>query len=468
MHGTKLFDSDADEDPDKSKETFEENGEVDGSDSIPWWQHNGVMSNHISDNLETCDGSTLEIKAFEWAGHNDEDVRSYSATILTKYLRSLKEYYDSIHIVAHSHAGNVILNAMTYRFVKNDFDKIDSITTMGTSFFQKRSPSLPDLFGIFGTICIVATVIFLLPVWNALYILDKGNGHFLMFTLVMSAVMISFLWDSVSFFRRRFFKSRQIDKFFKNGKWKNIISEHDEVYNLIKYATENQENMLPRWFFSKFFVASVIRIFFYCVVFVLACISFAAFSSIWGGYSNFEEIVNQIVVNFGTSDVQNQTRSPERQYFDMAINFALSPVLLFLLTIVFLGVAMDLFLYRLINSTIRASLRQVVTGENILDPMSGVTAFLDGFSEKRFLDSDLSMELKLKADEALAERAPKTRSLILSYFEHQDIKDAKEKFKEMITFEELIHNSYYDHKEIRGIIINNIANKSNGMLKLVR
>src|SRR5262249_5029777 len=49
---------------------------------------------------------------FSWNGHNDWAARSAAAVELAKLLRSLIKDGWRVHIIAHSHGGNVLLEAL--------------------------------------------------------------------------------------------------------------------------------------------------------------------------------------------------------------------------------------------------------------------------------------------------------------------------------------------------------------------
>ncbi len=79
---------------------------------------------------------------FKWSGLNTETDRRTDAAFLTAYLIALcwDERIRSIHLVCHSHAGNLLYYAMSNPYFDNTFilAKIHSVTFLGTPFLKSR------------------------------------------------------------------------------------------------------------------------------------------------------------------------------------------------------------------------------------------------------------------------------------------------------------------------------------------
>lgn len=71
-----------------------------------------------------------------WSGANSEVERRRGAFELAEYLRGLQEEdtIGTIHVVAHSHGGNVVRRAL--RYMKKPTDKLGKVICLGTPFLE--------------------------------------------------------------------------------------------------------------------------------------------------------------------------------------------------------------------------------------------------------------------------------------------------------------------------------------------
>lgn len=78
-------------------------------------------------------GGSVLLTSFEWSGRNSHAARLSGGTELAEYLRSLRLSYPtaSLHIVAHSHGGNVVMYALRSTEIR---DSLKSVVCLGTPF----------------------------------------------------------------------------------------------------------------------------------------------------------------------------------------------------------------------------------------------------------------------------------------------------------------------------------------------
>jgi hypothetical protein len=81
------------------------------------------------------------VSRFGWSGLNSEASRSHAAELLSKEIASLsrKPTIEKIHVVAHSHGGNVLLKSLLLCRREIDERKLGTIVFLGTPFFKYRS-----------------------------------------------------------------------------------------------------------------------------------------------------------------------------------------------------------------------------------------------------------------------------------------------------------------------------------------
>jgi hypothetical protein len=78
---------------------------------------------------------------FHWSAENNWIERTTAATKLAEYLVALRDEGWLCHVIAHSHAGNIIVEAMQQLIRRGGGDKmLGRIVTLGTPFMDAMSP----------------------------------------------------------------------------------------------------------------------------------------------------------------------------------------------------------------------------------------------------------------------------------------------------------------------------------------
>jgi len=131
-------------------------GEGGFGSSRHWWQSGGSFTKALDVALQRhgskarCN-STFDLDDlarldrrpswFGWSGDNSEVERRRGAYDLAAYIRALQndDRIGTIHIVAHSHGGNVVRRAM--RYLNRPRGKLGAVVCLGTPFlhFQDRA-----------------------------------------------------------------------------------------------------------------------------------------------------------------------------------------------------------------------------------------------------------------------------------------------------------------------------------------
>jgi hypothetical protein len=123
----------------------------------PFWQAILAHSPH-----GTLDGT---VQSFVWSGKNSAYEREVAARALAKELKALRARYDNIHLIGHSHGGNVIEDALeriawngarrpSFSKHKNP-SKIRSVTTLGTPFLDRRESVLRKVLIILTLLLVI-------------------------------------------------------------------------------------------------------------------------------------------------------------------------------------------------------------------------------------------------------------------------------------------------------------------------
>jgi hypothetical protein len=133
---------------------------AEGADGQKWFQKGSAFTEQVKNQL-AARGIESEIIPHLWSGANSAWERERAADKLADRLRRLFKTHKGVHVIAHSHGGNVANDAAVLlkwglrRGVKNEY--LDSLTTVGTPFFDIRT----------GWLQVVAGLLFLVITWGS-------------------------------------------------------------------------------------------------------------------------------------------------------------------------------------------------------------------------------------------------------------------------------------------------------------
>lgn len=105
-----------------------------------WWEPGSVFAGWLTE-LLAAEGYTAEIHPLTWSGRNSSTDRESAARSLAKAIRQLSRNYAGIHVVGHSHGGNIADEAaamLGWSGIKKRKSGrgLRSISTVGTPFFS--------------------------------------------------------------------------------------------------------------------------------------------------------------------------------------------------------------------------------------------------------------------------------------------------------------------------------------------
>ncbi|MGE3930819.1 MAG: esterase/lipase family protein [Hyphomonadaceae bacterium] len=112
---------------------------AEGPDGEKWFQNGSAFAERLKQNL-VGRGLSVDILPHLWSGANSSTAREAAAESLAKSLKQLaKRYGDRLHLVGHSHGGNVANDAATIlNWSPSRAAPIASVSTVGTPFFRTR------------------------------------------------------------------------------------------------------------------------------------------------------------------------------------------------------------------------------------------------------------------------------------------------------------------------------------------
>jgi len=146
-----------------------------------WFQRGSTFSTRLVQRLAS-QGIDADIVPHMWSGANSAKGRETGSEKLAKALNQVSKNYDGVHVIGHSHGGNVANDAATMmswrRSKKKKKHKVDSITTVGTPFFKAELSASESLGGVIFLIISIISVLALIVFGIALIALafEQGQG----------------------------------------------------------------------------------------------------------------------------------------------------------------------------------------------------------------------------------------------------------------------------------------------------
>lgn len=134
---------------------------ADSIDGSKWFQRGSQFSEALKQRL--LDRSlAAEIVPFLWSGANSASEREKGAERLAATIRRTAPGYSGVHVLGHSHGGNVANDAAVLlgwgRQKPRTKEPIASLTTVGTPFFNSRTSMSQSIGGLWFLATTVASV----------------------------------------------------------------------------------------------------------------------------------------------------------------------------------------------------------------------------------------------------------------------------------------------------------------------
>ncbi len=130
-----------------------------------WFQSGSTFTNMLLERL-AARGVEAEVVPHLWSGANSALARERGAMSLARMIRKTARTHSAVHVIGHSHGGNVANDAATmlnWRKGKSRRSPLTSITTVGTPFFRSALSPTENLGGVaFLVVLILSTLALML------------------------------------------------------------------------------------------------------------------------------------------------------------------------------------------------------------------------------------------------------------------------------------------------------------------
>lgn len=219
-----------------------------------WWQRGSQFAGRLQSGIAAKTGVTPQVLPFHWAGTNSEFDRMIAGRRLAAVMRHLEKKKRPYHLLAHSHGGNVIVEAVS-RFTRIGRKKkfLQSVTTFGTPYFRRCLKPMSKGFLFYRAMllaAIFAASLYILGAAVVTTIVDGVRDGTMNVGFVIGMIIglgifgaIVFvptllLWRSVAPAARN--KARFIKGVRKDGldrRWLALWAKRDEAIGLLMRAT---------------------------------------------------------------------------------------------------------------------------------------------------------------------------------------------------------------------------------------
>jgi hypothetical protein len=222
-----------------------------------WFQQGSPFAQRLLGHLQQH-GVDADIVPHLWSGANSAWDRERAANKLASRIRGLYAKYDSIHVIGHSHGGNVANDAavlLKWGLRRNAVkEKFDSLTTVGTPFFNVRTGPMQMLAGLLFLVIAWGGVI-VFPLFAFVVAYDLVTGQNLTDTTgneqLAAAIWLGLVGPCLLFMLTMSRQGiRRILRPRKGGKTRTSIlsiwHEHDEAIAFLQRVEELRLEPFPR------------------------------------------------------------------------------------------------------------------------------------------------------------------------------------------------------------------------------
>lgn len=439
-----------------------------------WWEISAGFILELRQQL-TARGLAADIEPFLWGGANSAFAREKGSVALRRRISKAAGTYDEIHLIGHSHGGNVAVDAALraawgrvprWRFLRGRSAGITSITTVGTPFLRPLARNSDYLYALaYVVLMLVATLAIAVPaaagIWNLGQEIRKGSalasvtGH-----LIAAGVSFSLLVPSALLLARGMERFLWIRRLMKRGARRaNLLSiwhPKDEAIGGLKRAGDFSPVLIPRWALwssghrAGTKLGSALFVLFGILIFPLVSVLLVA---------------GPQEIPFAEQRIQilNLTGNPSLNTA-LFIIFCLAAVCLlalglYILARLFFG-ALELLARSGLNARAVTVLRDFAFGSDTGQKLGEVSEFPHFFEgEVWTTPDDLAKKMEDETLSALTQFLARQRASLFSVTMGADW--MREVGEDAATWDSLIHTTYFDHPEIAARIADHIAGTHN-------
>lgn len=137
-----------------------------------WFQQGSSFTERVKQRLGAA-GVPAEIVPHLWTGANSARDRELGADALAKTIKKCAQLYAGVHVIGHSHGGNVANDAaiLSKWGRRRNKERIQSLISVGTPFFDQKTGPLQVLAGLLFLALTWISVLMFVPTAIALIVM---------------------------------------------------------------------------------------------------------------------------------------------------------------------------------------------------------------------------------------------------------------------------------------------------------
>jgi hypothetical protein len=424
-------------------------------DGDKWFQRGSHFTERLIQRL-VASGVNAEVIPHFWSGANSARAREEGAVSLRKLVEQCAKTHDSVHIIGHSHGGNVANDAaerLNWGWSARR-NPLTSISTVGTPFFQRR-PTGADATAAYAFLIIAALagvsylIRFardLLPRFSNVYEQWRGEGNNALAVFVQRifdieiAVGIVVLYFVLVVATRGAMRTLRGRRTRSRGEIFTIWHPNDEAISFLQNVSVMPVEAFAR---GALFRGSQTMAIAWSVGAVL--LSLLYFS--WQGWGVLSAGIKPDALFFTTLLTQ---------FSDTTLIFAF----VYLVVRFCFGLVPEYSLRSRLNSSIGGALRGMAFGRDSDERLSAVAAVSYSCGARsRLLEGDIATRMQEAANSSVNRLIEKYRWALFTVSG-----DGSAALRNMaidaMTWDSLIHTTYFDQPEVADMIADHIAEEA--------
>jgi hypothetical protein len=204
-------------------------------DGPQWWQRGSSFSQRLRDELIARGIADPEIRPFHWSGSNSDFDRMAGSLRLAKLLRTLARQGRRHAVLAHSHGGNVTVEALAVTPPASATR--GGIVSFGTPFFARRLKAVPRVIAMFQ----IALGLSMLPImlWFLFTALSSDTNKKIEAAVFFGGLAFVAGWSLIAGLRKlahRHLATLRLAGTIGPEQWLVIHSPRDEAMRLLESA----------------------------------------------------------------------------------------------------------------------------------------------------------------------------------------------------------------------------------------
>ncbi|MGE0513519.1 MAG: hypothetical protein AB7E81_12760 [Hyphomicrobiaceae bacterium] len=199
-----------------------------------WWQGGSAFTDNLKRALAQYGIVDADILPLHWTGMNSDYDRLRASAKLARTVRKLEKSGTPHSIVAHSHGGNVAVEALAR--LRPSMLR-GGVVTFGTPFFKRRLKTVPWLIALFQSV--MGLVIAPIMVWYLVTVLEGGTNKLIEAVVGFGGLFLVAVWSAWRGLRTLLWRARARRRCRKGigpGQWLVVHSPRDEAMRLLETA----------------------------------------------------------------------------------------------------------------------------------------------------------------------------------------------------------------------------------------